>query len=65
MKKIIIVLTLILMSVNVCFSITLAEKLLLPEFTGDLSTIPFKVIEETNDSTIVEINGIVYIIKHN
>jgi hypothetical protein len=63
MKKIVIALIMSLMLVNVCFSLTWAEKLLLPEFTGNLDTTPHKIVEESVDVTVIEIDGIVYIVK--
>lgn len=45
------------------FSISLVEKLLLPEFTGDLATVSYKIIESSDDLLIVEINGVTYIYK--
>jgi hypothetical protein len=65
MKKIVLMLILSLMLVNVCFSLTWVEKLLLPEFSGDLATTPHKVVEEAETVTIVEIDGVLYIIKVN
>ncbi len=63
MKKIAIALILSLILANVCFSLTTAEKLLLPEFTGNIDTVPHRVIESSDDVIIVEVNGIVYLIK--
>ena len=63
MKKIAIALILSLILTNVCFSLTTAEKLLLPEFTGNIDTVPHRVIESSDDVIIVEVNGIVYLIK--
>lgn len=63
MKKIVITLILSLILINVCFSLTLAEKLLLPEFHGDITTVPHRVIEYSDDLIIVEIDGVVYILK--
>jgi len=63
MKKIVITVILSLILINVCFSLTLMEKLLLPEFHGDLATVEHRVIEYSDDVIIVEIDGVVYLIK--
>jgi hypothetical protein len=65
MKKILLVLVLSFALINACFSITWIEKLLLPEFHGDLSNVPHKVIEDSSDVIVVEIDGVLYIVKAN
>lgn len=63
MKKTIITIILSLILINVCFSLTEIEKLLLPEFHGDLTAVTYRVIEYSDDVIIVEIDGVVYLIK--
>lgn len=63
MKKIVITVILSLILINVCFSLTWLEKLLLPEFHGDLATVEHRVIEYSEDVIVVEVDGVVYLIK--
>jgi len=63
MKKLVITVILSLILINVCFSLTWAEKLLLPEFHGDLATVEHRVIEYSDDVIVVEIDGVVYLIN--
>lgn len=63
MKKTIVAIILSLVLTNVCFSLTWVEKLLLPEFHGDLATVEHRVIEYSEECIIVEIDGVVYVIK--
>jgi hypothetical protein len=63
MKKLFLILALSFTLVNACFSITWLEKLLLPEFTGDLSSTSIKVVETSDNTTVIEINGVYYIVK--
>lgn len=63
MKKIAMLALLSLMLISSVFSISELEKLLLPEFTGDISIVSYKVIESNDDVWIVEIDGVTYIYK--
>lgn len=63
MKKLIVTLFLALMLFNVCFSFTALEKLLLPEFKGDLSSVDYKIVDSTDQDLVIEIDGVYYIVK--
>jgi hypothetical protein len=63
MKKIVLTLVLFLAMINFCFSITWWEKLLLPEFKGDLTTVDYKVVDSSDQEYVIEINGVLYILK--
>jgi len=63
MKKILMITLLSVMLASSAFSISLVEKLLLPEFTDDLATVSYKLVESSDDLLIVEINGVTYIYK--
>lgn len=65
MKKLLAILILSVILISSSFSITILEKLLLPEYKGDLITGTYKVIENNGDVWIIEINGVTYIYKMN
>jgi NAD kinase len=47
------------------FSISLLEKMLLPVFKGDLSTVDYKVIDNSDSEMVIVIDGVTYIYKLN
>jgi hypothetical protein len=63
MKKLFITLILSVVVLTSLFSITDLEKMLLPEFKGDLSTVSYKIIEKDQDVMVVVIDGIAYLVK--
>lgn len=63
MKKFALIVLLSMMLFSSVFSMTLLEKLLLPEFKGDISTTTYKIIDKTEDIWVIEIDGVTYIYK--
>ena len=64
MKKLTLVAALSIMLSSSVFAITALEKLFLPEFKEDLSTVSYKVVETTSDDVVINIDGKLYIIKN-
>jgi hypothetical protein len=63
MKKYFVVLAFLLTIFSACFSLNWTEKLLAPEFTGELSNPSIRVVEKSDDVTYIEVDGIIYYIK--
>lgn len=63
MKKTIIILIMSIMLLSSAFSLSLLEKMLLPEYKGDLSSVNYKLIESSDDVWIIEIDGVTYIYR--
>jgi len=63
MKKIAMTILVSLMLLGSLFSMTVLEKMLLPEFKGDISTVSYKLIESSDDVWVIEIDGVTYIYK--
>jgi len=63
MKKLLLTLILSVMLLTSVFSLTIWEKLMLPEYMGDISKVDYKIIESSDDVWIVEIDGVTYIYK--
>ena len=63
MKKFAMLALLSMMLISSVFSMSVFEKSILPVFTGDISTVSYKIIESNDDVWIVEIDGVTYIYK--
>jgi hypothetical protein len=63
MKKLVLIALLSIMLTSSVFCISALEKLLLPEFKGDITTVDYKVVENTPEDLIVIIDGVTYVYK--
>jgi hypothetical protein len=63
MKKLFLTAILSLVLLSSIFSITALEKLLLPEFKGDLSKVEYKIVEYSDDVMVIIVDGVAYILK--
>ncbi len=63
MKKLFLATVMSTMLLSSMFSISLLEKLLLPEFKGDISQVAYKVVDNNDDEMVIEVSGVTYIYK--
>ncbi len=63
MKRLILVAILTVSILSAVFGISDFEKSLLPEFKGDLNTVNYRVVENSGTDVVIEINGVLYVLK--
>ena len=64
MKKMFLVTLMVASVLASAFGLSDLEKNLLPEFKGDLSTVSYKVVEDSGNRIVIEINGVLYVYKN-
>ena len=63
MKKLFCMILLGIALTSAAWSVSIFDKLMLPEYTGKLIEGTYKIIDSSDDVMIIEFNGVTYIVR--